>query len=341
VAALAARDAERLLGFVAAAAEVAGDDPFTPEVLVELGKLVPADCVTYCEQDRVRKRVRLTVGRAHDWDDIDEPSLSYWEIAHEHPVCREHNKGVFDALKISDFMTLRELRRSHVYDVWFRPIEHELNVALPAPPWHTKTFLFDRVRGDFTERDRLVLNLLQPHFVALWRAADTRRRLQAALVSLDWSKDDGPRGVVLLTADGRIDHASPAGRRLLREHFGAPEDAPDLPAAVARWLDSATPQLVRRNGDRRVTVSRSGRAVLLEETRNDLGLTSREQQILSWVARGKTNAEVAEILWISPSTVRKHLYNVYPKLGVRTRTAASTVFLGVLDGAPRDRTAST
>ena len=34
------------------------------------------------------------------------------------------------------------------------------------------------------------------------------------------------------------------------------------------------------------------------------------------------NAEIAEILWLSPSTVRKHLENAYGKLGVHTRTAA-------------------
>jgi DNA-binding CsgD family transcriptional regulator len=54
----------------------------------------------------------------------------------------------------------------------------------------------------------------------------------------------------------------------------------------------------------------------------DLPLTRREREILEWVERGKTNAEIAEILWLSPSTVRKHLENIYGKLGVRTRTAA-------------------
>jgi DNA-binding CsgD family transcriptional regulator len=40
---------------------------------------------------------------------------------------------------------------------------------------------------------------------------------------------------------------------------------------------------------------------------------------------------VAEILWVSRTTVRKHLKNVYAKLGVHTRTAAVTRFLSVLD----------
>jgi DNA-binding NarL/FixJ family response regulator len=166
---------------------------------------------------------------------------------------------------------------------------------------------------------------------ALWRAGDTRRRLRAALAALEWTADDGPRGVVLLTAGGRIDYASPAGRRLLRDYFGACGDEADVPVPVARWLETGEPRLLRRSADRRLTVTRSGASVLLEETRDELGLTSREQQILSWVARGKTNAEVAETLCIAPSTVRKHLDNIYAKLGVRTRTAAVAAFLGALD----------
>lgn len=52
------------------------------------------------------------------------------------------------------------------------------------------------------------------------------------------------------------------------------------------------------------------------------GLTSREAEVLGWVARGKTNAEIAAALFISPHTVRKHLEHTFEKLGVRTRTAA-------------------
>ena len=50
--------------------------------------------------------------------------------------------------------------------------------------------------------------------------------------------------------------------------------------------------------------------------------------MLTWVARGKTNTEIAQLLWLAPSTVSKHLENVYAKLGVNTRTAAVARFLG-------------
>lgn len=60
-------------------------------------------------------------------------------------------------------------------------------------------------------------------------------------------------------------------------------------------------------------------------------LTRREMDVLEWVARGKTNRDVAEILGMSPRTVNKHLEHIYEKLGVETRTAAVAQF-GRLEG---------
>jgi DNA-binding CsgD family transcriptional regulator len=230
-------------------------------------------------------------------------------------------------------VTLKELRRRRIYSLWFRPwgVGHELTVAIPSPPWHTKTFLFDRAPGrDFTERDRLVLDLLQPHFGRLWRAARTRRQLRAAMEGLEAASDQDARGVILVAPDGLVEFASPAAKRLLHDYFGE-NGGTEVPTAVAQWLESGYATFVRRAGSNRLTISRSGSTLLLEETRDELGLTAREQQVLAWVARGKTNPEVAEILWVSPTTVRKHLENVYAKLGVHTRTAAVTRFLGLID----------
>ena len=51
-------------------------------------------------------------------------------------------------------------------------------------------------------------------------------------------------------------------------------------------------------------------------------LSGREQEILALVAEGKSNGEIAAALSIAQGTVRKHLENIYAKLGVHTRTAA-------------------
>jgi DNA-binding CsgD family transcriptional regulator len=328
---LAARDAERLLRFVAEAENLGGDDPFTPNVLAELGQLVHADWVSYCEQDRVRQRCLLAVYRPDDEQSLCE-DVTYWDIAAEHLVSRHHDSGDFRALKLSDFVSLRELRKTHIYEVWFGPdgVDHELNVAIPSPPSHTKTFLFDRQRRDFTERDRVVLDVLQPHLSRLWRAARTRRRLNAALEALEWASELDGRGVVVLGRNGRVEYASAPAERLLAAYFGRRKGA-ELPAVLADWVVSDCATLARRVGDRVLTIDRSGDALLLQERFDTLGLTPREHQVLAWVARGQTNLEVAETLWISPGTVRKHLENIYAKLGVSSRTAAAARFLATLD----------
>lgn len=51
-------------------------------------------------------------------------------------------------------------------------------------------------------------------------------------------------------------------------------------------------------------------------------LTARETEVLDLVARGASNAQIAERLWISPGTVRKHLEHIYLKLDVGSRTGA-------------------
>ena len=54
-----------------------------------------------------------------------------------------------------------------------------------------------------------------------------------------------------------------------------------------------------------------------------LGLTARATETLLWLAQGKTNADIAAILGITESTVKKHVQEIFEKLGVETRGAAT------------------
>jgi DNA-binding NarL/FixJ family response regulator len=63
-----------------------------------------------------------------------------------------------------------------------------------------------------------------------------------------------------------------------------------------------------------------------------LGLTPREAEVLFWVARGKTNDEIATILGIGLTTVKKHLESTFGKLGVENRTAAAALALERMGG---------
>lgn len=63
-----------------------------------------------------------------------------------------------------------------------------------------------------------------------------------------------------------------------------------------------------------------------------LGLTPRAAEALLWLAQGKTNSDIATILGISESTVKKHVQEMFEKLGVETRGAATVRALEVLNG---------
>lgn len=51
-------------------------------------------------------------------------------------------------------------------------------------------------------------------------------------------------------------------------------------------------------------------------------LSAREREVLQWVANGNTNAQIAALLEVSPGTVKRHLENIYRKLGAVNRQDA-------------------
>ncbi len=61
-----------------------------------------------------------------------------------------------------------------------------------------------------------------------------------------------------------------------------------------------------------------------------LGLTPRAAETLLWLSQGKTNPDIATILGISESTVKKHVQEIFEKLGVETRGAATLRALEVI-----------
>lgn len=58
---------------------------------------------------------------------------------------------------------------------------------------------------------------------------------------------------------------------------------------------------------------------------DEAALTPRETEVLSWLAKGKTNRDIADILGMSHRTVNKHLEHIFEKLGVETRAAAAAL----------------
>jgi len=77
-------------------------------------------------------------------------------------------------------------------------------------------------------------------------------------------------------------------------------------------------------------LTESGTGQEQEFLRQYLSLTTREAEVLIWIARGKSNRDISDILGISPRTVNKHLEQVFTKLGVENRASAAALAVRAL-----------
>src|SRR5207302_2246864 len=99
-------------------------------------------------------------------------------------------------------------------------------------------------------------------------------------------------------------------------------EAPRRPLCISRDARRLSVRLIDDAGEH-VLLLEERPERLEPEALLPLGLSRREAEVLVWVAQGKTNADVAQILGARPATVAQHLKHVFRKLGVETRTAAA------------------
>jgi len=153
----------------------------------------------------------------------------------------------------------------------------------------------------------------------------------------------GERAVLVVSTKGRIQFMTPRAARWLKRFSFSRSDR--LPDALRGWLSkiasSGRPaQLILDRAGNQLCfqfICREANSVcvLLEQRAQHSGsndvrgrLTERQSEVLGWVARGKTNAEIAKILSLKPGTIGKYLERIFPKLGVENRTAAASFVRG-------------
>lgn len=166
------------------------------------------------------------------------------------------------------------------------------------------------------------------------RNAHTMRQTRVAL-------DVAGHAVVVVNITGELLWRSAQAEKWLEEFFAWPQAT--LPPMMQRWLHSAMAQggqvepfeIATSAGRLVVRVGGSvnlGEQILLFNVERGVErprrvahpmLTTRETEVLYWLARGKTNRDIGDILEMSPRTVSKHLEHIYEKLGVETRAAAT------------------
>ncbi len=171
------------------------------------------------------------------------------------------------------------------------------------------------------------------------------RLTQSARAALDVSG----RFLLAVNRDGQIMWATPQAQRLLSDNLAAvANDEFVLPEPMLQWLEQAqkgktgsrTPPMAAFPENEQLRLQYMGKlgpnefllrlakdtsANIPAQFSSELGLTTREGEVLSWLSKGKTNRDIAQILGLSPRTVDKHLEQIYAKLGVENRTAAAAI----------------
>jgi DNA-binding response OmpR family regulator/DNA-binding CsgD family transcriptional regulator len=180
------------------------------------------------------------------------------------------------------------------------------------------------------------------------------RLAHSARVALDASG----RHLLATDVSGRVLWSTPRAAKLLERTFNDFDgEGYLLPASVQNWLEKRTSGGIRSVADEialepnlstlKLRLAHVGQLAanevllrlieggldndnLVLETK--LQLTPRESEVLMWVARGKSNRDIAEILRLSPRTVNKHLEQIYAKLGLENRASAAALAVRTLGG---------
>lgn len=327
---------------------------FARQVVAALLRVVPAPFGSYNEVDRGAARIRYVVepGDAQ----VPQLELSASRYRHEQPVLAHYLRtGDGSPHKLSDFLTRQELHRLGIYNENYRRTGVEYQMAFMLKSLRRQSGLtiaiaLDRGRSDadFTERDRHILSALRPHLMTAYANAETISALRRTAPAAGGAPETRRQDVVFLRPSGR--HLiSPRARYWLTLYFDDRQArGHQLPEDLQRWVREQAERLGRGNeltappqalivkredtvlSIRLIPDSPDDLLVLEEQdsrvnyaARQQLGLTPREDEVLHWVAEGKTNKEIGTILRASPRTVGKHLERVFSKLGVETRTAAA------------------
>lgn len=199
--------------------------------------------LSVCDLARNTRRVVSTPAQAISATDRE----SFDRYFSEHPLVRFHSSHLDGgAHRVSDSLATSQFRRSALFNEYYRRIgiDHVVAVPMFVDQRLLVSFVLNRKKRDFSDRECALLNLVRRPLASLYRN----------LLAFERRRDDGAF--------------------------------------------------------------------------DELPVTPREREVLTWVAAGKTDRQIADILGMSPRTTQKHLQRIYEKLGVETRTAAVMRALG-------------
>ena len=345
------RDLKLAVDIIGAISAQSGAAALAREGVEQLPQLVASDLTTLsiCTlKTGHRKVVSNPVGALSP-----EHIACFDRFFYEHPLVRYHASNPDgQSHRISDSQPARAFQRTALFNEYYRSvgIDHVIAVPMFVDASVLVSFVLNRKGRDFSERDREILDLVRRPLAALYRNVIALDSVQQALSGV--AGDEAEQGWMLVAIDGlrRISGVAPRLEPWFAIAFGSSRwglgaKLPDaIDRVVAAQFATIDNPLALATGGPVEVAGRDCRCAVQvlwrgDETRNAMllirragpqparaaaqgELTAREREVLQWVAAGKTNAQIAEILSASPRTIGKHLENIYAKLGVETRTAA-------------------
>jgi DNA-binding CsgD family transcriptional regulator len=337
-------------------------DTFGTDSLAMLEQLVPADA-SVAMTFRADFTELTVKSLAPDLDRLVEvlmPAMT--RCVNQSPFFTKIPAIVNGAHKSSDFINFEEFTRGEMYTEVMKPLGSDDTTMLilfdlaggrwPRADEQILHYAFYHPWQKLSDRDRLMLNLLQPHLILAYQNIDRYQQLQQQLEGLQQSLDRC--GVISVDNLGRVQLMTAQAATWLQFYFPGNRNFAQLPELLQSWVrhqidrlesinNLASPQLPLRLQQEnrqltiRLTIDIPGKRYLLflaEEiilsvlaALELLGLTQREAEILAGIIRGRSNQDIATNLQMSINTVRKHLEHIYQKLDVQSRTEAIAVAL--------------
>jgi DNA-binding CsgD family transcriptional regulator len=325
-----------------------GLESFRRELLPCVRRLIPGDVLGYNELD-------LETGQTIVF--VESPEATYRGLieafgatAHQHPGVQLCQRGDFRPHFLSDLVTTTELHRLELYQEVYRHLGMEdqiyFNLTESA---NLVTVAISRSRRSFTGRDREMIEMLEPHLRRAYLQARQRDLAKAVITAQDAGLEEADTAVILVDDRGHVVHASGLSQQLLDAYCPGQHDIGGiLPDSLASWLRTSNRDVLnslcvtRPQGRLRIRAlsgrtAEGWRTLLLDELPADhlpsvesllaLGLTNRQAQVLRLLASGTSTQTIADQLHLSPATIRKHLENIYTRLGAQSRTEAVAMAL--------------
>jgi DNA-binding NarL/FixJ family response regulator len=343
------RDQRAALQFIRDAYAIRDLDQFVAFILEALPNLVRSEVTSYNEMRPRAHQSRNWVNPASLM--VPERHEAFARVIDQEPVVAHYERNPDSRLvRLSDFVSGRQLRSSAIYSEHYGPIG---NIADTLPIiWGGGRNTLNAIgllrHTVFNDRELAVVDCLRPHLIQAHANAVEFSKITRRETWLEQALHSSARALVVLKPDRAIEYAADSARAWIREYFGAASAAERLPETLDLWVrqhDSDVrqtlelprprdPLVVQRESRRLVLRLLSGERhllLLLEQqglaieagSLRSLGLSRRETEVLAQLANGRGRAEIARALDMSPRTVDTHLQFIFRALGVSSRSAAA------------------